>query len=116
MSFKIKNHRDLTLGPIHILSNPKLSLTAKGAAAVMYSYEDLLCRETEIVNLLGVSMLNQIFNKAEANDLIRKNPVRFAEKKRKTGPVQRKECFTAEEVTALMEMLPDDRMDWSIWI
>ena len=59
-------------------------------------------------------MLYQIFNKAEANDLIRKNPVRFAEKMRKTGPVQRRECFTAEEVTALMELLPDDRMGWSI--
>ena len=33
---------------------------------------------------------------------------------RKTSPVQRKECFTAEEVTALMELLPDDRMGWSI--
>ena len=59
-------------------------------------------------------MLYQIFNKAEANDLIRKNPVRFAEKMRKTGPVQRKECFTAEEVTALMELLPDNRIGWSI--
>ena len=59
-------------------------------------------------------MLYQIFNKAEANDLIRKNPVRFAEKMRKTGPVQRRECFTAEEVATLMELLPDDRMGWSI--
>ena len=59
-------------------------------------------------------MLYQIFNKAEANDLIRKNPVRSAEKMRKTGPVQHKECFTAEEVTTLMELLPDDRMGWSI--
>ena len=59
-------------------------------------------------------MLYQIFNKAEANDLIRKNPVRFAEKMRKTGPIQRKECFTAEEVTALMELLPDNRIGWSI--
>ena len=59
-------------------------------------------------------MLYQIFNKAEANDLIRKNPVRFAEKMRKTEPVKRKECFTAEEVSKLMELLPDDRMGWSI--
>ena len=55
MSFEIKNHRDLTLVPIHILRNPKLSLAAKGAAAVMYSYEDLHCSETEVANLLGVS-------------------------------------------------------------
>lgn len=33
MSFEIKNYRDLTLVPIHILRNPKLSLAAKGAAA-----------------------------------------------------------------------------------
>ena len=59
-------------------------------------------------------MLYQIFNKAEANDLIRKNPVRFAEKMRKTGPVQRKVCFTAEEVTILMDRLPEDRIGLSI--
>lgn len=55
MSFEIKNHRDLTLVPIHIFRTPKLSLAAKGAAAVMYSHEDLHCSETEIANLLGVS-------------------------------------------------------------
>lgn len=55
MSFEIKNHRDLTLVPIHILRDPKLSLAAKGAAAVMYSHGDLRCSETEVANLLGVS-------------------------------------------------------------
>lgn len=47
-------------------------------------------------------MLFQIFNKAEANDLVKKNPVRFAEKMRKKPP-KRKECFTAEEVHTLLE-------------
>ena len=63
MSFEIKNLRDLTLVPIHILRNPKLSLAAKGAAAVMYSHEDLHCSETEIANLLGVSkeLVNSLF-------------------------------------------------------
>ena len=59
-------------------------------------------------------MLYQIMNKAEANDLIHKNPVRFAEKMRKRDPVKEKEAFTADEVTLLMEKLPDDRIGWSI--
>ena len=47
-------------------------------------------------------MLYQIFNKAEANDLVLKDPVRFADKMRK-GPKKRKESFTADEVKVLME-------------
>lgn len=58
-------------------------------------------------------MLFQIFNKAEANDLVKKNPVRFAEKMRKKPP-KRKECFTAEEVHTLLKELPEDRIGWSI--
>ena len=58
-------------------------------------------------------MLFQIFNKAEANDLVKKNPVRFAEKMRKKPP-KRKECFTAEEVHILLKELPEDRIGWSI--
>ena len=58
-------------------------------------------------------MLFQIFNKAEANDLIVKNPVRFAEKMRK-GPPKRKESFTADEVQILMGKLPQNRIGWSI--
>ena len=42
-------------------------------------------------------MLFQIFNKAEANDLIHKNPVRFAEKMRSSNPMKRKEAFTGDE-------------------
>jgi len=59
-------------------------------------------------------MLFQIMNKAEANDLVRKNPVRFAEKMRHQEPVKRKEAFTAEEVSVLMERLPRDRIGMSI--
>lgn len=59
-------------------------------------------------------MLYQIMNKAEANDLIRKNPVRFAEKMKSTGLKRPKDAFTADEVTLLMKQLPDDRMGWSI--
>ena len=59
-------------------------------------------------------MLYQIFNKAEANDLIRKNPVRFAEKIRSKNTPPPKEAFTAFEVKLLMENLPDDRMGNSI--
>ena len=50
-------------------------------------------------------MLYQIMHKAEANDLIRKNPVRFAEKMKAHKPVKRKEAFTQEEVKILMEQL-----------
>lgn len=54
-------------------------------------------------------MMFQIMNKAEANDLIRKNAVRFAEKMCYREPVKR-----AEEVSILMERLPDDRIGLSI--
>ncbi|MBR5283697.1 MAG: site-specific integrase [Clostridia bacterium] len=59
-------------------------------------------------------MLFQILNKAEANDLIRKNPVRFAEKMRYRELPKRKDAFTKEEVAILMEMLPDNKIGWSI--
>ena len=59
-------------------------------------------------------MMFQIMNKAEANDLIRKNPVRFAEKMRYREPVKWKDAFTAEEVSILMERLPEDRIGLSI--
>ena len=54
-------------------------------------------------------MLFQIFNKAEANDLVNKNPVRFAEKMRKRPP-KRKEAFTAEEVRLLLKELPENKI------
>ncbi len=60
-------------------------------------------------------MLFQIFNKAEANDLILKNPVRFAEKMRSSREEpKRKEAFHADEVKKLMAELPYDRMGCSI--
>jgi integrase len=58
-------------------------------------------------------MLYQIFNKAEANDLVNKNPVRFAEKMRKRPP-KRKEAYTAEEVKLLLKNLPENKIGWSI--
>ncbi len=60
-------------------------------------------------------MLYQIFQKAEANDLVRRNPVRLAEKMRASGTAKRKEAFTTAEVAHLMKVLPDDRMGLSIW-
>lgn len=59
-------------------------------------------------------MLFQIFHKAEANDLVRKNPVRFAEKIRSNGPKKRREAFSTEEVSLLMEHLPKDKYGMSI--
>lgn len=59
-------------------------------------------------------MLFQIFNKAEANDLVHKNPVRYADKMRSTNPPKEKEAFTAEEVKLLMAKLPMNRIGLSI--
>ena len=54
MPLEIKNRDDLTIIPVHILRNPGLSLEAKGAAAVMYSYAELQCTTDELALLLGV--------------------------------------------------------------
>ena len=53
-------------------------------------------------------------SKYKANDLIRKNPVCFAEKMRNREPIKRKDAFTTEQVAILMEKLPEDRMGLSI--
>lgn len=59
-------------------------------------------------------MLYQIMHKAEANDLILKNPVRFADKMKYREPKKRKEAFSAAEVSILMEKLPKDKIGLSI--
>ena len=59
-------------------------------------------------------MMFQIFQKAEANDLIRKNPVQFAEKIRSVEIPAEKETYTAEEFRLLMDRLPHDRTGNSI--
>ena len=59
-------------------------------------------------------MLYQIMHKAEANDLILKNPVRFADKMHYREPKKRKEAFSAAEVSILMEKLPKDKIGLSI--
>ena len=68
--------------------------------------------DSYIAKLRG--MLFQIMNKAAANDLIRKNPVQYAEKSKSVNPPKEKEAFTAEEVRLLMEKLPENRLGWSI--
>lgn len=59
-------------------------------------------------------MLYQVFHKAEANDLIRKNPVRFAGKMRSQGSQKEKEAFTEDEVRLLMKHLPENLIGWSV--
>ena len=54
MPLEIKSRHDLIIVPIHILHNPELSLDAKGAAGVMYSYGDLHCTTCGLAQLLGV--------------------------------------------------------------
>lgn len=58
-------------------------------------------------------LLFQVFHKAEANNLVRKNPVCFAEKMHTRGPKRRKEAFNTEEVQ-LDGTLPCDKMGTSI--
>lgn len=62
------------------------------------------------------AMLFQILHKAEANDLIRKNPVRFADKMRSREPAKRKDAFYTNEVKLMMVKLPKDRIGNSIRI
>lgn len=59
-------------------------------------------------------MLFQIMKKAEGNDLIRKNPVVYADKQKDMGKKSGKDAFTAEEIKHLMKVLPYDRMGMSI--
>ncbi len=61
-------------------------------------------------------MLYQIMRKAEANELIRCNPVAVAEKMKSSKPSKEKDSFTEEELKALMKQLPHDRMGNSIRI
>ncbi len=68
--------------------------------------------ESYITKARGI--LFQIMKKAEANELIRRNPVALADKMRYTEAPQSKEAFTAEEVKALMKQLPSDWMGNSI--
>ncbi|MFZ5906549.1 MAG: tyrosine-type recombinase/integrase [Nitrospirota bacterium] len=60
-------------------------------------------------------MMHQIMHKAEANDLILKNPVRLADKiKRKSSNRKSKDSFTKEEVSILFDKLPLDKMGHTI--
>ena len=54
MPLEIKSRDNLTIVPVHLLHNPGLSLEAKGAAAVMYSYAELHCTTDELALLLGI--------------------------------------------------------------
>lgn len=59
-------------------------------------------------------MLYQIFDKAEANDLIHKNPARFTEKIKSHEKKVSKEAFSYDEVKLLMRDLPYNRIGISI--
>jgi integrase len=59
-------------------------------------------------------MMYQIMHKAEANDLIAKNPAKFAEKIRRREIKKKKDAFTAEEVKIMMRELPNDRIGMSV--
>ena len=59
-------------------------------------------------------MLCQILKKAEANELISRNPVAVADKVKSPESRSQKDSFTADEITSMMKGLPDDRLGWSI--
>lgn len=59
-------------------------------------------------------MMFQIMHKAEANDLITKNPAAFVDKNRRNKTKNTKDSFTSDEVKSLMQNLPDSRIGWSI--
>ena len=59
-------------------------------------------------------MLYQILKKAEANELIRRNPVSVADKVKSLDHSSKKDSFTAAEITTMVNCLPDDRLGWSI--
>ena len=60
------------------------------------------------------AQLFQILNLAVANDLIRKNPVAYAQKSHSVEKPEEKPCFTAEEVKRLMQELPLSKIGLSI--
>ena len=121
-----QNHQD-NISPTtrenykYILTTPKAHLgTRKLDGIKAFDIEQLLKelrREGRSDSYLAScrGMLYQIFNKAEANDLILKNPVRFADKMRSTRTApKRKDAFHAEEVRRMMEQLPHDLLGESI--
>lgn len=59
-------------------------------------------------------MMFQIMRKAQANDLILKNPVELADKTRHAPQQSKKDSFTAEEVRKLFNGLPHDKTGDSI--
>ena len=59
-------------------------------------------------------MMFQIMKKAEANELIIRNPVAVADKVKNPDNSSKKDSFTATEITAMMNCLPDDRLGCSI--
>lgn len=61
------------------------------------------------------AIMYQILNKAEANDLVKKNAVRYADKMKKNGTkTKKKDAFTFDEVKRLMDRLPEDKIGWGI--
>ena len=59
-------------------------------------------------------MMFQIMKKAEANELIIRNPVAVADKVKSPDTSSRKDSFTAVEITTMMNCLSDDRLGCSI--
>ena len=59
-------------------------------------------------------MLTQIFNRAQAYQLVTYNPSVLAARMKSSTPQKKKESFTARECGRLIKDLPQDRMGWTI--
>lgn len=59
------------------------------------------------------ALLHMALDRAAANDLIRRNPVQYAQKLRKRVS-NKQPCFTEEEMRILMRELPNNRIGYSI--
>ena len=55
------------------------------------------------------AVMNQIFRKAVANDIIGKNPVSYTEKQRLSDDPTKKDAFHKDEIKKMMEQLPHDQ-------
>ena len=88
------------------------SIKAMDVEAILHALRKEGKSDSYIAKARGI--FYQIMNKAEANELIHRNPVACAEKMRSNKPMTPKEAFTADEVKRLMKGLPHDKYGDSI--
>ena len=91
--------------PLHEITTPEIEDFLQKLRSKKYS-------DSYIRSCRG--MLTQIYNRAQAYQLINYNPASLAAKMKAQTPQQKKESFTARECARLFAELPQDRMGWTI--